>query len=169
MAYVLYEPNVPQEHAQNAHGSGARVQDHDPETSQPAQTTAQWSHWHRSWLLQNRYRVSQPHNGEHLVVVLMRCWKNDTLVAPFGKEDAAAESQSHAARTQETLVNAVEKKSPKSFAQCFAHLTRLKSYRDEGIQHDCPIWNAVHKREQRDLPTRNRVTRVQDSACCRRA
>ena len=34
--------------------------------------------------------------------------ENDTLVAPFGKEDAAAESQSHAARTQETLVNAVE-------------------------------------------------------------
>ena len=40
VAYVLYEPNVPQEHAQPAHGSGARVQDHDPETSQPAQTTA---------------------------------------------------------------------------------------------------------------------------------
>ena len=75
VAYVLYEPNVPQEHAQPAHGSGARVQDHDTETSQPAQTTAQWSHWHRSWLLQNRYRVSQPHNGEHLVVVLMRCWR----------------------------------------------------------------------------------------------
>ena len=34
--------------------------------------------------------------------------ENDTLVAPFGKEGAAAESQSHAARTQETLVNAVE-------------------------------------------------------------
>ena len=40
VAYVLYEPNEPQEHAQPAHGSGARVQDHDPETSQPAQTTA---------------------------------------------------------------------------------------------------------------------------------
>ena len=34
--------------------------------------------------------------------------ENDTLVAPFGKEDTAAESQSHAARTQDTLVNAVE-------------------------------------------------------------
>ena len=34
--------------------------------------------------------------------------ENDTLVAPFGKEDAAAELQSHAARTQDTLVNAVE-------------------------------------------------------------
>ena len=36
VAYVLYEPNEPQEHAQPAHGSGARVQDHDPETNQPA-------------------------------------------------------------------------------------------------------------------------------------
>ena len=34
--------------------------------------------------------------------------ENDTLVAPFGKEDTAAELQSHAARTQVTLVNAVE-------------------------------------------------------------
>ena len=57
LAYVVYEPNEPQQHAQLAHGSGARVQHHDPGASQ---TTAQWSHWHRSWLLQNRYRVSQP-------------------------------------------------------------------------------------------------------------
>ena len=34
--------------------------------------------------------------------------ENATLVTPFGKEDTAAESQSHAARTQDTLVNAVE-------------------------------------------------------------
>ena len=40
MAYVVYEPIHPQEHAQLAHGSGARVQDHDPGTGQPAQTTA---------------------------------------------------------------------------------------------------------------------------------
>ena len=30
------------------------------------------------------------------------------MVTPFGKEDTAAESQRHAARTQVTLVNAVE-------------------------------------------------------------
>ena len=36
VAYVVYEPNTPQEHAQLAHGSGARVQDHDPDTNQPA-------------------------------------------------------------------------------------------------------------------------------------
>ena len=35
MAYVVYEPNTPQEHAQLAHGSGARVQDHEPR-NQPA-------------------------------------------------------------------------------------------------------------------------------------
>ena len=38
--YVVYEPNTPQEHAQLAHGSRARVQDHEPRTSQPSQTTA---------------------------------------------------------------------------------------------------------------------------------
>ena len=30
MAYVVYEPNRPQEGAQPVHGSGAEVQDHDP-------------------------------------------------------------------------------------------------------------------------------------------
>ena len=30
MAYVVYEPNRPQENAQPVHGSGAEVQDHDP-------------------------------------------------------------------------------------------------------------------------------------------
>ena len=34
--------------------------------------------------------------------------ENATLVAPFGKEDTAAELQSHAALTQDTLVDAVE-------------------------------------------------------------
>ena len=34
--------------------------------------------------------------------------ENATLVTPFGKEDTAAELQSHAARTEDTLVNAVE-------------------------------------------------------------
>ena len=40
VAYAVYEPNTPQEHAQLAHGSGERVQDHEPRTSQPSQTTA---------------------------------------------------------------------------------------------------------------------------------
>ena len=43
VAYVLYEPNEPQEHAQPVHGSGARVQDHDPGTSQPETQTPRQS------------------------------------------------------------------------------------------------------------------------------
>ena len=37
VAYVVHEPNEPQEDAQPVHGSGARVQDHDPGASQPVQ------------------------------------------------------------------------------------------------------------------------------------
>ena len=49
VAHVLHEPNEPKEHAQPAHGSEARVQDHDPETSQletqtPRQSAAPQSH-----------------------------------------------------------------------------------------------------------------------------
>ena len=60
--------------------------------------------------------------------------ENVTLVTPFGKEDTAAELQSHTARTPWRTP-----KSPKS----------------------------SHKRVQRDLPTRNRVTRVQNSPATR--
>ena len=62
VAIVVYEPNEPQEHAQLAHGSGARVQDHDPETSQPAQTTA-LRPLAQVMLLQSRRRDSQPHSS----------------------------------------------------------------------------------------------------------
>ena len=65
--------------------------------------------------------------------------ENATLVTPFGKEDTAAESQSHAARTQDTLVNAVENTEVTEIIRAvFRALTRLRSYRDEGIRHDCP-------------------------------
>ena len=37
VAYVVHEPNQPQEDAQPVGGSGARVQDHDPGASQPVQ------------------------------------------------------------------------------------------------------------------------------------
>ena len=57
----------------------------------------------------------------------------------LGKEDTAAESQSHAARTQDTLVNAVENAEVTEIIRAvFRALTRLKSCRDEGIRHDCP-------------------------------
>ena len=60
--------------------------------------------------------------------------ENATLVTLFGKEDTAAESQSHAARTQDTLVENAEVTEIK--CAVFRALTRLKSYRDEGIRRD---------------------------------
>ena len=56
--------------------------------------------------------------------------ENTTLVTPFGKEDTAAESQSHAARIQDTVENA---EITEIKCAVFGALTRLNSYRDEGI------------------------------------
>ena len=64
--------------------------------------------------------------------------ENATLVTPFGKEDTAAESQSHAARIQDTLMNAVENAEVTEIkCAVFRALTRFKSHRDEGIRRDC--------------------------------
>ena len=57
--------------------------------------------------------------------------ENATLVTQFGKEDTAAESQSHATRTQDTVENA---EVTEIKCAVFRALTRLKSYRDEGIR-----------------------------------
>ena len=64
--------------------------------------------------------------------------ENTTLVTQFGKEDTAAESQSHAARTQDTLVNLPWRtpKSPKSSACSVSRIDTSQSYRDEGIRRD---------------------------------
>ena len=59
--------------------------------------------------------------------------ENDTLLTQFGKEDTAAESQSHAARIQVTVENA---EVTEIKCAVFRALTRLKSYRDEGIRDD---------------------------------
>ena len=68
--------------------------------------------------------------------------ENATLVAPFGKEDAAAESQSHAARIQDTLdtlVDAVENAEVTEIrCAVFRAFDTSQSYRDEGIRYDCP-------------------------------
>ena len=54
--------------------------------------------------------------------------ENATSVTTFGKEDTAAESQSHAARTQDTLVNAVESAEvTKIIRAVFRALTRLRA------------------------------------------
>ena len=114
MAYVVYEPNRPQENAQPVHGSGAEVQDHDPGTSQLSSETVsrtappgsepseddgrarpRWSSLRQQL---PRHRASQQSTQEML--------ENATLLTQFGKEDTAAKSQSHAARIQVTLENA---------------------------------------------------------------
>ena len=139
MAYIVHEPTTPQEHAQLAHGSGARVQDHDPDPrNQPAspdnstvgplaqvmvaaeQIPSQSAAQQSSKPLPV-FRTPR----EHLVVVLKRCWRMPRLVTPFGKEDTAAELQSHAARTQDTLVNAVE--NAEVTDAVFRALTRLRA------------------------------------------
>ena len=54
--------------------------------------------------------------------------ENATLVTPFGKEDTAAELQSHAARTQDTLVNAVENAEVTEIKRAVIRaLTRLRA------------------------------------------
>ena len=63
--------------------------------------------------------------------------ENATLATLFGKEDTAAESQRHTARTQVTLMNSVENAEVTEIkCAVFRTLTRLKSYRDEGIRRD---------------------------------
>ena len=56
------------------------------------------------------------------------------MVTPFGKEDTAAESQSHAARTQDTLVDAVENAEVTEIKRAvFRALTLSRSYRVDTI------------------------------------
>ena len=106
MAYVVYEPNHPQEHAQLAHGSGSKSSGPRPR-SQAASTTVE------------QVTTSQQGSQEML--------ENVTLIALFGKEDTAAELQSHAARTQDTLVNAVENAEVTEIKRAvFRALTRLR-------------------------------------------
>merc|ERR1719440_2658295 len=51
-----------------------------------------------------------------------------TLIAPFGKEDTSRELQSHAARTQDTLVDAIENAEVAEIKRSvFRALTRLRA------------------------------------------
>merc|ERR1719499_2760027 len=53
---------------------------------------------------------------------------NFNKIAPFGKEDTAYELQSHAARTQDTLVDAVENAEVAEIKRAvFRALTRLRA------------------------------------------
>eukprot|EP00420_Gonyaulax_spinifera_P034588 CAMPEP_0197873790 /NCGR_PEP_ID=MMETSP1439-20131203/3470_1 /TAXON_ID=66791 /ORGANISM="Gonyaulax spinifera, Strain CCMP409" /LENGTH=176 /DNA_ID=CAMNT_0043492855 /DNA_START=79 /DNA_END=606 /DNA_ORIENTATION=- len=52
----------------------------------------------------------------------------DTQIAPFGKEDTAKELQSHASRTQDTLVDAIENAEVAEIKRAvFRALTRLRA------------------------------------------
>ena len=58
--------------------------------------------------------------------------ENATLVTPFGKEDTAAELQRHAARTQDTLVDAGENAEVTEIkCAVFRAFDTSQSYRDE--------------------------------------
>ena len=81
--------------------------------------------------------------------------ENVTLVTSFGKKDTATESQSHAARTQDTLVNAVENAEVNEIIRAvFRALARLR---------------AAETKEFDTIARLGTHSRVQGSACCRRA
>ena len=139
-------------------GSGARVQDHDPDTNHPAsqyssgtigtghgscradtetvsrtaveQVTTSASHSPRAT---TRSISQQQQQGAQEMLDKV------TLVAPFGKEDTAAELQSHAARTQDTLVDAVENAEVTEIKRAvFRAFDTSQSCRGEAIRYDCP-------------------------------
>ena len=79
--------------------------------------------------------------------------ENTTLVAPFDKEDTAAELQSHAARTQDTLVDAVENAEVTEIRRAALRaLTRLRTTEMKEFDTIARL-ETSHQREQRDLPT----------------
>ena len=117
MAYVVQEPNEPQEHAQPVHGSGARVE--DPDTNQPASQYSSGTIGTGHGVCRadtetvsrtavEQFTTSVSHSPRAPCCCAQEMLEDATLVTPFGKEDTAAESQSHATRTQDTLVDAVE-------------------------------------------------------------
>ena len=115
MAYVVYEPNRPQESAQPVHGSGAEVQDHDPGTSQLSSETVSRTAPPGSEPSEDdgssppsmeQSEAAAPATPSLTTKHSRDAGEYATLVTQFGKEDTAAKSQSHAARIQVTLENA---------------------------------------------------------------
>ena len=133
VAYVSYEPNV-QEHAQPAHGSGARVQDHDPRTHQPLSRTL----------------VSK---------VLKRCWRMPRQPQPFVRRKQQPICRPRGSYPDTLVKRSGERRSQRNHSRSVSRIDTSQSYRDDGIRHDSPTWNADHQRGKRDLPTRNRVSR----------
>ena len=79
-------------------------------------------------LLQNTIgEVSKPMEGTELLQESAQV-DQPQPIAPFGREDTAAELQSHAARTQDTLVDAVENAEVAEIKRAvFRSLTRLRA------------------------------------------
>ena len=121
MAYVVQEPNDPQANAQPVHGSGARTSPGDSiGTIGTGHGCCRADAETVSRTAVEQVTTSQQGSQEML--------ENATLVASFGKEDTAAELQSHAARNQDTLVNAVENAEVTEInREVFRALTRLRA------------------------------------------
>ena len=92
--------------------------------------------------------------------------ENVTLVTTFGKEDTAAESQSHAARTQDTLVNAVE--NAEVTDAVFRALTRLRAAETKEFDTIARLETQITNENNETFRRETVSSRVQDSACCRR-
>ena len=74
--------------------------------------------------------VSKPMEGAELLQENAQVMQSPGVapIAPFGREDTAAELQNHAARTQDTLVDAVENAEVAEIKRAvFRSLTRLRA------------------------------------------
>ena len=149
VAYVVQEPNTPQEHAQPVHGSGARVQDHDPETNQPASQYSsgtigtghgccradtetvsspvqQSSRSPPVFCTPREQRLAAPVSNNNKV--LKRCWRMPRWLHPLVRR-----TQQPSRRATRLVLKTHwwtlwrTPRSPKSSVQCFAHLTRLRT------------------------------------------
>jgi hypothetical protein len=83
----------------------------------------------RSYLRKAKSRSTQPKAEDQLAKEMTHDLEtNFNKIAPFGKEDTAKELQSHAAKTQDTLVDAVENAEVAEIKRAvFRALTRLRA------------------------------------------
>ena len=142
MAYVTYEPNRPQESAQPVHGSGAEVQDHDPGASQLSSETV--SRTAPPGSEPSEDDGSSPPSMEQSETAapattvsnndkaLKRCWKT-----PRWSHSSVRRTQQPSRRATRFASKTVENAEITEIkCAVFRALTRLKSYRDEGIRRD---------------------------------
>ena len=143
MAYVVHEPNRPQEGAQPVHGSGARVQDHDPGTSQLSSETVSRTAPPGSEPSEDdgnsppSMEQSEAAAPATPSLTTTKCTQemleNTTLVTQFGKEDTAGRvgepRGSHPSHSG-------ERRSHRNQVRSVSRIDTSQSYRDEGIRDD---------------------------------